>query len=296
MFVCAVLLDKKTNFPIFGEHQSQRTTFQRDSSTTFGPAEATCKSAVRTARNIVSDIGQEAASSSAGLQQLASCSLRNAERNTDQLMSKKYELTLPIPLTWIQEPASFPVLRLRDWCSFLLDRGLFFILCGLIRPNPTRECAILEAFWEAYRDVAPSHPVFTLPLDLRYTVPMVFHGDEGRGRRRQGWLVTNFHSLIGRGLTTNLSNKDGKKFIKLRTNYVGSSLTNRFGHASLPKTMYSEPETFDAAMNDAVNEALFMTHTGVTHPQTGQRYHMVTLSLVSVFLPFVKGAEYNRRE
>ena len=80
---------------------------------------------VKTARHIVEDIGPEAASSSKGLKRLAECSLSNAERDTHTLLSKRMKLSLPIPLKTLGEgKLDFPVLRLRDWAQFLLDKSL----------------------------------------------------------------------------------------------------------------------------------------------------------------------------
>ena len=112
---------------------------------------------------------------------------------------------------------------------------------------------------------------------------MVFHGDEGRGRRRQGWLATNYHSIIGRGSQAALE-KDAREkklgqYVKLRCNYVGHSLTNRFGHAGLPKAVYSDPDIFKAVLEDATSEALFMTDQGVSNPRMGTRY-MIVLNVV----------------
>ena len=239
---------------------------------------------VKTTRHIVEDIGPEAASSSKGLKRLAECSLSNAERDTHTLLSKRMKLSLPIPLKTLGEgKLDFPVLRLRDWAQFLLDRNLWHVLCGLVSPNPDREKAIFRGFWSEFQRHSPQHPVFVLGLPLEDTVPMVFHGDEGRGRRRQGWLATNYHSIIGRGSQAALE-KDAREkklgqYVKLRCNYVGHSLTNRFGHAGLPKAVYSDPDIFKAVLEDATSEALFMTDQGVSNPRMGTRY-MIVLNVV----------------
>ena len=227
------------------------------------------------------DIGEKAASSSGGLQELARCNLANAEGDTHRLLSNKLQLAVPIPLNWA---TSFPTLRLRDWFGWLLSRNLLCLLVGLLQPDERRERLILRAFWDSYKQVAPNHEVFTMNLPLDKTIPMVFHGDEGRGRRRQGWMVTNFHSLLGRGLQPNLDKqaREGRKsrYLKLKPNYVGHTLTNRFVHAVLPKSEYCKPEVFSAAMSSASSEALYMLHTGVVHPRSGERFHVVTLYLV----------------
>ena len=247
-------------------------------------AKVPCKSVVRTARNVVADIGPEAARSSGGLKRFAECSLSNAERDTGRLLSKKMKLSLPIPLRDLGEgKLKLPVLRLRDWAQFLLDTNRWHILCGLLSPDTQREKAILRGFWSEFRRFCPHHPVFGLDLSLENTAPMVFHGDEGRGRRRQGWLATNFHSIIGRGIQAGLDKdareKNPGRYVKLRCNYVGHSLTNRFGHAVLPKVLYSDPDIFNAVLESASSESLFMARHGVSNNRLGSRF-MVVLNVV----------------
>ena len=194
---------------------------------------------------------------------------------------------LPIPLRNLDESDTklrFPVLRLRDWAQYLLDHNLWHTLCGLLSPDIRRERAILSGFWAEYRRLHPNHTIFQLGLSLEDTVPMVYHGDEGRGRRRQGWLVTNYHSILGRGIQAALD-KDARdkrpgKYVKLRCNYVGHSLTNRFCHAVLPKLMYSEQSIFGAVLDNAVEEALFMAREGVSNETMGRKGYMVVLNVV----------------
>ena len=252
-------------------------------------AQVPAKAVVRTARNVLSDIGPEAANSSRGLKRVAECSLSNAERDTNRLLTKKFKLSLPIPLHEIGVPEShvrFPVLHLRDWAQYLLDNNLWHTLCGLRSPDLDRERVILAGFWSEYKRIHPTHPVFHLGLSLEDCVPMVFHGDEGRGRRRQGWLVTNYHSILGRGIQAALDKdaleKRPRNYVKLRCNYVGHSLTNRFCHAVLPKVMYSDSESnvMGTVLDDAASEALFMAREGVWDEKTGRRGYMVVLNVV----------------
>ena len=251
------------------------------------PAKVPCKSVVKTARNIIEDVGVEAAAKSGGLKRLAGCSLGNAARDSHTLVGKKLKLALPIPLHTLGSSAdglNFPVLRLRDWAAYLLEHQLWHRLCGLVRRDEERERAILTHFWDMFKQLYPSHTIFERKLDFSRCCPCLFHGDEGRGRRRQGWLASNWHSVLGRGIRSALERESNEKivgkYLKLKCNYAGSTLTTRYGHASLPKAIYSDPFIFDKVMEHSVEESLFMVTEGVVQERTGTRYFMATLNVV----------------
>ena len=89
-------------------------------------AEASCASVVRSARAVVADVGERAASKSAGLLELSNRSERNAERDCRTLLTKKHGLVLPIPQSRLDtggegKGEDVPVLRFRDWCNFLVN-------------------------------------------------------------------------------------------------------------------------------------------------------------------------------
>lgn len=95
-----------------------------------GGAEASCSAAVRTARDFVADLGTEKASSSKGLVELSRIDEHNAERDCRNLLAKKLKLPLPIPMTPLgtEGPTKkIPVLKLRDWCAYLLKSNNWHI-------------------------------------------------------------------------------------------------------------------------------------------------------------------------
>ena len=249
-------------------------------------AEAACSSTVRVARNVVRDIGEVAASSSPGLIQLASCSQRNAERDTHTLLAKRMHLSLYVPITELEQ-TGLPILRVRDWFSFLINRGCWHIVCGLRAADAARERAILRSFWARYRVGHAQHPVFKMSdegsIDLERAAPLLYHGDEGRGRRRTPFLVTSYHSILGRGIHAGLqAQRDGqvsKSYIKLKPNFVGHSFTHRFLEAGFPKAVYSESSVFDALMRNCVLESEHMCTVGVQQRSTGETFFAVTLGV-----------------
>lgn len=55
----------------------------------------------------------------------------------------------------------------------------------------------LLAFWEGFKQYHPTHETFTLGLPLNKTIPILIHGDEGRGKRRSNTTVVSWESAIG---------------------------------------------------------------------------------------------------
>ena len=237
-------------------------------------AEASYRSAIQTARDVVADIGMEAASASGGLVELASLSESKSERDGVRLLQSKAGLSLPIPLTMLGEgDLAFPILRLRDWGQFLADRHCLHMLVGLNKPDWKREADICERFWSLYQKLEPNHEIFKCfaggSLDPRGTFPFAFHGDEGRGRRRLPFLVCNFHSLLGKG--TQEQNGQPRPYLKLRMNFIGSSLVTRLLHSATPKKLHQKQHVFDSLMDNACEEAEFMVNTGVVQHYTGRK-------------------------
>ena len=97
---------------------------------------------------------------------------------------------------------------------------------------------------------------------------MVLHGDEGRGRRRQAFLVVSYKSMLGRGshpAQRAAKRKAVKKpYIKHETNMLGHTLTTHFLAGVLPRNKYGEDDCiFDALLTGAAEQAKEMCTTGV---------------------------------
>lgn len=256
-------------------------------------AKASAASTIRTAKSVVEDIGRKAASSSEGLVELSSRSVKNSQRDSNRLMVKKYKLALPVPKSFLRgvegESTGLPVLRMRDWAQFFLDTNNWHILCGLRLPNKARERAILKKYWQGFETLYPTHPVFEAArqgeLDLARACPIVVHGDEGRGRRRVPFLVCSFRSVLGRGLHPQReAGRSGlRDYAKLNCNYLGHSYTNRFMLAGFHKAAYTGDNAgaFDALMEWIADEASLLQTEGVEDKSLGTgRYWLVLVNIV----------------
>lgn len=267
-------------------------------------SEASCAQAVQTARNVIHDVGAKAAESSGGLVQFARCDPRNAERDSHRCF-KKYNLRLPLPLEKINPEVNDSVegINLKDWAEFLLKSNSWHVLSGLMRPDPAREKLIWANFWQQYQAVCPSHPIFAMAKEgriiLSNTACIMYHGDEGRGRKRQPVMVSSFKSILGRGIHhANIAQKKkkvAKPFLKQKCNFIGHVYTNQFVSGVLPKHLYKK--------NDAAVEQLFefgarsaehMAKHGVAHPLTGERFWMMCVAVTGDWAFLVKCGHLSR--
>lgn len=157
-----------------------------------------CRAAIRTAKGVVDDIGKEGAQKSPGLFQLAGCKEDHSERDVHKVVAKDYKLSLPIEMTGLPKApgmmysGEIKVLALKSWITFIVQYNIWHLLCGLHKANPERETKILLEFWRRYRLLRPSHRIFQLhdsgQIDLARCAPLMVHGDEGRGRKKTGFL------------------------------------------------------------------------------------------------------------
>ena len=67
---------------------------------------------------------------------------------------------------------------------------------------------LLKSFWAEYRNVHPGHVVFQDQPDgndaLSLTVPLIFYGDEGRGRRRGNTALMTLETIFGLSTAENV--------------------------------------------------------------------------------------------
>ena len=197
-------------------------------------SEATsCRAAIRTAQGFAADLGG-AARKSPGLSELARCTETHSERDVHQVVAKKFNLALPIPMTNLPKvpgmmyTGEIKVLGLRDWLEYIVKYNIWHLMCGLWKADPVRERAILQEFWRRYRAWRPRHAVFELAdqqkLDLSRCAPLMVHGDEGRGRKKSGFLVVSFYSYIGFGTHDANKNRKKREYVQMRLNYGGEAL------------------------------------------------------------------------
>ena len=135
-----------------------------------------------------------------------------------------YNLTARIPITLVDVkglPHKHPVLSFRDTCNCLSDNGKSHLLL----PNDIP----LENFWDRYRELEPTHPVFKQHAGrLCDVVPTLCHADEGTSQKKRGIMIMNIQPLIGSG-----TSRGGAGL-----NFVGQSITTRFLYTTMASKLY----------------------------------------------------------
>ena len=92
----------------------------------------------------------------------------------------------------------------RHLFQFLMELHPEILVGGV--DDPQQRALHLEAFWEAFRLQHPDHVVFQEHgNNLNKVVPLFWHGDEGRGKRRGNTVVIDCEAPIG--LATSLKSK-----------------------------------------------------------------------------------------
>lgn len=89
----------------------------------------------------------------------------------------------------------WPILLLSSWLRLIFEKTNAEMLCnGLpLGKDWNRE---LEAFWQLYRNVNPAHKIYQTPDRLAWTLPFMYHGDEGRGRLRRAVLICSYQPML----------------------------------------------------------------------------------------------------
>ena len=269
----------------------------------FGAAEAcSYRSAIRTAKGVVEDLGEAVAASSGGLTHLSRCSEAHSERDGRTVIAKKFGLALPIEFSPLQKAPSVNysgelcMLKLKSWLNFIVSMNCMHLLCGLHNADPKREKSILESFWKKYRAWKPEHSMWRLvdsgSLDVTRCYPLVLHGDEGRGRKRSPFLIISWSSILGFG--TELANGRRKRlpYNAMKLNYTGSTHLTRFISAALPKMAHDHEALIDI-LRQVAEDANHMLQEGVCDSE-GFRHYAVCVHAVGDWAWLVKAGSFTR--
>ena len=239
-------------------------------------AQASCAAAARAAQDVIADFGVPAADSiGLPMQKLASMSDKHAERDCHSLFSR-LKLQMPLAPGYLKTETDLriPYISVQSWLQMLVDHNCTNITVGLLHPDTAREHAILQEFWARYRENHAEHPIFSKSaVDLGRCIPLLCHGDEGRSKKRQPFLVVNVHSALGRGIEPGLKTATRRHYKKLLCNFVGHSYCTRFLLAPMPKEDFCGEQSwvFDLLISTVAADLQYVADVGVTSSR-GTRY------------------------
>ena len=210
-------------------------------------AEAPCKYAVEQAQAALNEAGGVG---TPALKEFAAIKLNDAEAPAHKLFHK-YGLSADVAMKTLDvgpgELKKFPYLPFSEWVKFLLDNDKVEQLVGV----PAQERPeLLQEFWCRFEKLHPAHDIFNLSregrVDLRKTIPVYCHVDDGRTYKSKGLFVLSVHGALGRG-TAAYKRRMGvrKTAIKqnpMGMNYIGNTWGTQFFFCSLLRSVMAEDE------------------------------------------------------
>lgn len=134
----------------------------------------------------------------------------HACRNLHNLVSRKGP-RLPVKVSTVQMrkrisrrklneiPMAHPVLKLSDWAATVFKSGGHFFMRGQSMDSASEFSLELRDFWGKYSKNEPQHPFFEKvpnPDHWGEYIPVMIHGDEGRGRQKQPVLVIAYQPVL----------------------------------------------------------------------------------------------------
>ena len=94
-----------------------------------------------------------------------------------------------------EEEVDYPIITLSSWMKSILPYCPQFFLGGHTLDGSYEN--MLENFWKKFGSENPGHPINSQPMAVkRSTVPILIHGDEGRGLAKVPLLVISYQVLI----------------------------------------------------------------------------------------------------
>lgn len=192
----------------------------------------------------------------------------NWSRNLHNLIFR-FNMTLPVkmvhydlPVKWKNQHVMmpWPTLPFRSWldCVFKKTHGQPILGGNLLRDQDAWK-TMLRDYWGKFRVVKGHHNVFQDHLhELDCCVPVMVHGDEGRGKLRRAVSVTSLQPALV---------PDG---------HAGHSFNSRFLHSIMPGELYVGDCTMSILQEALVEELRSLYTEGFEVP--GRHFKHMFLS------------------
>lgn len=158
-------------------------------------------------------------------------------------------VTLSLPVKWKNESVMmpWPTLPFSSWvkCMFVKTKGQPILAGHTLSATDAWKTQHLD-FWLRYRAAFGSeHGVFQTHAErLEYCVPIMIHGDEGRGKLRRAVMCTSVQPV-------------------LRPLDKAHSFCSRYLHAILPGELYEGDITLDILHDSLVQDLCDLYHDGI---------------------------------
>ena len=213
----------------------------------------------------------------------------------------EFGLSLDIPISHIEvgnHEWQLPMIKPSHLHQHLADLGKLSLLYADEDPS------ILQQFWYRHRQIEPQNTIHdyfgSSALDPSRTIPLLLHGDEGRGRKHKPVMVINTHSWIGLGSRPYNRWHEEAPVLKRQTmgvNMQGSSVATRFLALVLPQKAYGKDSIYLDRMLAALSADLTKLQTIGVLVQ-GERWRLAVVGATGDLQWFCKAGRlvrsYNR--
>ena len=187
-----------------------------------------------------------------------------------------------------------PMIKPTHFYQHLADLGKLHLTYGGQDPH------MLAEFWRRFALSEPNNTINSSfdsgALCPARTIPLVLHGDEGRGKKRQPVMVVNTHPLMGFGTRAcDEYLRDAPEFREqsMGVNLKGASVETRFLAFVMPKVLYGKGACFLHTMFDELVADLVKLQTeGVLIGD--ERWHLATIGAVGDLQFFQKMCNLTR--
>lgn len=227
---------------------------------------------------------------SKGLQRLAAVPLKKSETGAHQTFKAfGQSLDLKISRVDLVSKSRFPYVSLSDWLKYVVENDSLEQIVGVKDLQDMQP--LLTTFWSRFRFSHPHHKMYDplesgAPQHHSMTIPIVMHGDEGRGRKKKQIMILSWMGLLGRGSSRcSGSGSSGDPEPVCSLNLLGSTWLTHFLHSVLPVGLYSnQPEALDEVFALQARELATLFYDGV---EIGGRVFYVACVGVKGDVPFL---------
>ena len=189
----------------------------------------------------------------------------------------KAGLRLDVKLSYahIGQHREHPYIPVSSWIQTLDKAGRLSKLVGCSTDDWPK---ILGSYWDNFKQLHPTHQIFSLQVPLNRCLPVLLHGDEGTTYKKDGALVLSFQSSVGRGTSKNKVGDvagDNKQLL----NFIGHAFQSRFLIvAGLKEHHRNSPDVYKQYLELATTSLDNACRQGV-QLQSGQMLHPVPVGL-----------------
>lgn len=205
------------------------------------------------------------------MQALANVNMHHSENGAHRVF-REFGQALPVKISRIDLPSKkrFPFVKCSDWMKYLAETDRLNLVVGSQKLSEVQP--LLREFWDRYRSVAPTHEIYQREqqglLDCSRTLPLLHHGDEGRGYKKLQVMISSTHGLLGNGCRMTDPGKLNPTVVggvddPMKLNMVGNAFLTHFIHFLMPVAVYKEtPQAFDMLMEALAKDYASLFYDG----------------------------------